>query len=153
MWSEEQRQEEWWHFPKPGINKIILGIFFFQYDLKIRLCNHVGTRDRVISDYAPLINETNIPIIRIDRRWSKSKFRVVSPKCLKSITSPKPSYSFLYTYPFSMGFGYPSFDKAIITFLQTFELCKVQLGPGSGELWYALWLWSLRPSSPSYWLI
>ncbi|MCD7450574.1 hypothetical protein HAX54_007227 [Datura stramonium] len=57
------------------------------------------------------------------------KYWVEALGAFESITTSRPFYSFVYTYPFSKVIGDP-IDYVINLFCDTFQLSMVQLGPG-----------------------
>jgi len=77
--------------------------------------------------YPSLVTELTIPTIRRDCNWSNS-LRMSIPSPNQRISSFRNGYSFVYTYPFTLGFN-PPVDPVIIDFCRFFKICLAQVGP------------------------
>lgn len=89
-------------------------------------------RDQVVNldkadTFPSLITEPLISIVRKDCNW-KSDLRIVIPKPNQRIFSFRIGFSFVYTYPFTLGF-IPAIDPVILDFCRFFKIYLGQIGP------------------------
>jgi len=77
--------------------------------------------------YPSQITEGLISLVRRECHW-KFDFPILVPNANQRITSYKAGYSFVYIYPFTLGFK-PHIDPVIIEFCPFFNICLGQIGP------------------------
>uniref|UniRef100_A0A1U7YRH5 Uncharacterized protein LOC104247169 n=1 Tax=Nicotiana sylvestris TaxID=4096 RepID=A0A1U7YRH5_NICSY len=77
--------------------------------------------------YPSLITELVIPTVRKDCNW-RDNLRMMIPAPNQRISSFRIGFSFVYTYPFTLGFN-PAIDPVILEFCRFFKICLAQVGP------------------------
>ena len=77
--------------------------------------------------YPSLITPGLLSLVRRECHW-KPDFPILIPGANQRITSYHAGFSFVYTYPFTLGFN-PPIDPVIIEFCRYFNICFGQIGP------------------------
>ncbi|XP_070023125.1 uncharacterized protein [Nicotiana sylvestris] len=110
---------------EPLVDEIVPSELSFYYDRE-SLRNQVSALDRVDA-YPTQITEVLTPMVRKDCHWSND-FSIIIPNLNQRITSYLTGFSFVYTYPFTLGFR-PTIDSVILEFCCLFNVCLGQIGP------------------------
>ncbi|XP_016463984.2 uncharacterized protein LOC107829777 isoform X2 [Nicotiana tabacum] len=110
---------------EPLVEEIVPNDLSFENDRK-------SLRDQVVNlekaDIFPsLITEPLISMVRKDCNW-RSDLCIVIPNPNQRISSFRIGFSFVYTYPFTLGFN-PAIDPVILDFCHFFKICLGQIGP------------------------
>ncbi|XP_070009637.1 uncharacterized protein [Nicotiana sylvestris] len=110
---------------EPTVEEIVPTKLSFYHDRE-SLRNQVSGLDRA-DIYPTQITEGLISVVRRDCHCS-SDFPIIIPNPNQIITSYMTGFSFVYTYPFTLGFR-PSIDPVILEFYRFFDVCLDQIGP------------------------
>jgi len=110
---------------EPLVDEIVPSELSFYHDRE-SLRNQVSALDRVDA-YPTQITEVLTPVVRKDCHWSND-FPIIIPNPNQRITSYLTGFSFVYTYPFTLGFR-PAIDPVILEFCRFFNVCLGQIGP------------------------
>jgi len=110
---------------EPLIEEIVPSDLSFTHDRE-SLQKQVSELSRA-DTYPTMITEVLTPIVCNDCHWN-SDFPIVVPNPNQRITSYMTGFSFVYTYPFTLGFK-PAIDPVILDFCHFFQVCLAQIGP------------------------
>lgn len=94
----------------------------------------IGDRDKQASDYASSIQIAHLPTVRKDCRWGDDIGVHAHGSCERVIFE-KLGHSYVYTYPFTLGFDNPFIDQVILNFCTKYKVCLAQVGP---SIWRAV---------------
>lgn len=89
----------------------------------------IGTWNKVVGQHESshinniysLVYEEHVPLILCDCRWG-DRVTIHITWVTKSISHHRSGFSFVYTYPFTLGFE-PSIDPLIVEFCLHFNIC------------------------------
>ncbi|XP_070012522.1 uncharacterized protein [Nicotiana sylvestris] len=110
---------------EPLVEEIVPTELSFYHDRE-SLRNQVSALDRADA-YPTQITEVLTPVVRKDCHWSND-FPIIIPNPNQRITSYLTGFSFVYTYPFTLGFKL-AIDPVILEFCSFFNVCLGQIGP------------------------
>ncbi|XP_070003111.1 uncharacterized protein [Nicotiana sylvestris] len=110
---------------EPTVDEIVPAELSF-YNDRESLRNQVSSLDRA-DIYPTHITEGLISLVRNDCHWSHD-FPIIIPNPNQRITSYLTGFSFIYTYPFTLGFK-PAIDPVILEFYRFFDVCLSQIDP------------------------
>lgn len=113
---------------EPKVDEVVPAEFSFTKDSEAirKQLSSMTSHDRA-DLYPTQITEGLVSLMRRDCYW-KSGLPVLVPNENQRITSYKTGYSFVYTYPFTLGFKLP-IDPAIVEFCRFFNVCLGHIGP------------------------
>lgn len=96
---------------EPTVDMILLKKLSFDKDLHPRSLStkKIEDRDKLAGDYASVIQIAHLPMVRKDCRWGED-IGVHAPGSCERVTFEKLDHSYVYTYPFTLGFGNPFID-------------------------------------------
>uniref|UniRef100_A0A1S3Z2F0 Uncharacterized protein n=1 Tax=Nicotiana tabacum TaxID=4097 RepID=A0A1S3Z2F0_TOBAC len=112
---------------EPLVNEIVPSdwVLSFESD-KTSLQKQIANLEKA-DTYPTIVTELTIATIRRDCNW-KDSLRMSIPSPNQRISSFRSGYSFVYTYPFTLGFN-PPIDPVILDFCRFFTICLAQIGP------------------------
>uniref|UniRef100_M1DUQ4 Uncharacterized protein n=1 Tax=Solanum tuberosum TaxID=4113 RepID=M1DUQ4_SOLTU len=121
---------------EPNVNQILPNKQYFDKDLRpwTLSTRKIGDRGKRAGDYASSIQIAHLTKVKQDCIWGED-IEVHAPTSYERVTFEKMDHSYVYTYPFTLGFGRPIIDQVILTFCVKYKVCLAQVGP---SVWRAV---------------
>ncbi|KAG5596206.1 hypothetical protein H5410_037438 [Solanum commersonii] len=107
---------------EPNVNQILPNKQSFDKDLRpwTLSMSKIGDRGKWAGDYASSIQIAHLTKVKQDCIWGED-IEVHAPTSYERVTFEKMDHSYVYTYPFTLGFGRPIIDQVIVTFVKIFR--------------------------------